>query len=69
MKIFPDERMHYMEEIEKWRVEDMELVKKKELIELLEESIKQFLQITRATINWNEDISAKNEVALDDWRG
>ena len=29
-----------MEEIEKWREEDMELVKKKELIELLEESSK-----------------------------
>ena len=40
IKIIQDERMHYMEEIEKWREEDMELVKKKELIELLEESSK-----------------------------
>ena len=40
IKIIPDERMHYMQEIEKWREEDMELVKKKELIELLEESSK-----------------------------
>ena len=29
-----------MEEIEKWREEDMDLLKKKELIELLEESSK-----------------------------
>ena len=40
IKIIPDERMHYMEEIEKWIEEYMELVKKKELIELLEESSK-----------------------------
>ena len=40
IKIIQDERMHYMQEIEKWREEDMELVKKKELIELLEESSK-----------------------------
>ena len=40
IKIIQEEREHYMEEIEKWREEDMELLKKKELIELLEESRK-----------------------------
>ena len=40
IKIIQEEREHYMEEIEKWREEDMELLKKNELFELLEESSK-----------------------------
>ena len=40
IKIIQEERKHYMEEIGKWREEDMELLKKNELFELLEESSK-----------------------------
>ena len=40
IKIIQGERKLYMEEIEKWREEDMELLKKNELFELLEESSK-----------------------------
>ena len=40
IKIIQEERKHYMEEIEKWREEDMDLLKKNELIDLLEESSK-----------------------------
>ena len=42
IKIIQEEREHYMEEIEKWREEDMDLLKKNELIDLLEESSKNF---------------------------
>ena len=40
IKIIQGERKHYMEEIEKWKEEDMDLLKKNELIDLLEESNK-----------------------------
>ena len=37
IKIIQEQRKHYIEEINKWKDEAMELIKKNELIELLEE--------------------------------
>ena len=38
LMIIEEERKHYIEEINKWKEEAMQLIKKNELIELLEES-------------------------------
>ena len=42
IKIIEQQRKHYIEEINKWKDEAVELIRKNELIELLEESSQKY---------------------------